>query len=83
MCILLFKNIQLSSSLIFLQQTGIKSYFLKGFVSNPIANLTFLDSIHNMDSETPFTALAPLVFKGKNYKLWAARMKAHLEANDL
>lgn len=29
-----------------------------------------------MDSKTP-------LFKGKNYKLWTARMKAHLEANDL
>ena len=36
-----------------------------------------------MDFETPFTTLAPPVFKGKNYKLWASRMKAHLEANDL
>ena len=36
-----------------------------------------------MDSKTPFTALVPPVFKCKNYKLWATRMKAHLEANDI
>nr|GLL41469.1 Retrovirus-related Pol polyprotein from transposon TNT 1-94 [Ipomoea trifida] len=36
-----------------------------------------------MDSETPFTALAPPVFKGENYQIWAARMEAYLEANDL
>nr|GMD66941.1 Retrovirus-related Pol polyprotein from transposon TNT 1-94 [Ipomoea batatas] len=36
-----------------------------------------------MDSETPFIALAPPVFKGENYQIWAARMEAYLEANDL
>ncbi|KAF2312879.1 hypothetical protein GH714_040937 [Hevea brasiliensis] len=36
-----------------------------------------------MDSETPFTALAPPVFNGDNYHVWAVRMEAHLEANDL
>ena len=36
-----------------------------------------------MDSETPYTALAPPVFDGDNYQIWAARMEAHLEANDL
>ena len=36
-----------------------------------------------MDSETPFTALAPPMFNGENYHIWAARMEAHLEANDL
>ena len=36
-----------------------------------------------MDSETPFTALAPPVFKGEGYHVWAARMETHMEANDL
>lgn len=36
-----------------------------------------------MDSETPFTALAPPVFDGENYLICAARMEAHLETNDL
>lgn len=36
-----------------------------------------------MDFGTPFTALAPPEFTGENYQLWAARMEAHLEANDL
>ena len=36
-----------------------------------------------MDSETPFTALAPPVFNGEGYHVWAARMEAHMEANDL
>ena len=36
-----------------------------------------------MDFETPYTALAPPVFDGDNYLIWAARMEAHLEANDL
>ncbi|KAF3621430.1 hypothetical protein FXO37_32796 [Capsicum annuum] len=33
--------------------------------------------------ETPFTVLAPPVFKGEGYHVWAARMEAHMEANDL
>ena len=38
----------------------------------------------SMDSsETPFTALAPPVFNGEGYLVWAARMEAHLEASDL
>ncbi|XP_060216273.1 uncharacterized protein LOC132643756 [Lycium barbarum] len=36
-----------------------------------------------MDSETPFIALAPPVFEGEGYQIWAARMEAHMEANDL
>ena len=36
-----------------------------------------------MDLEKPFTSLAPPVFNGENYQLWAARMEAHLESNDL
>ena len=36
-----------------------------------------------MDSETPYIALAPPMFNGENYHIWAARMEAHLEANDL
>ena len=36
-----------------------------------------------MDSETPYTTLTPPVFDGDNYHIWAARMEAHLEANDL
>ena len=35
-----------------------------------------------MDSEIPFTALAPPVFNGENFHIWAARMEAHLLAND-
>ena len=35
-----------------------------------------------MDSETPYTTTPP-VFDGDNYQIWAARMEAHLEANDL
>ncbi|KAK9113642.1 hypothetical protein Syun_020439 [Stephania yunnanensis] len=33
--------------------------------------------------EKPFTLLAPPVFDGEGYHIWAARMEAHLEANDL
>ena len=36
-----------------------------------------------MDSGTPFIALAPPVFSGEGYHVWAARIEAHLEANDL
>ena len=36
-----------------------------------------------MDYETPYTKLAPPVFDGDNYHIWAARMEAHLEANGL
>lgn len=37
----------------------------------------------SMDSKTPFTALATPVFNGEGYHIWAARMEAHLQANDL
>ncbi|XP_052198347.1 uncharacterized protein LOC127805636 [Diospyros lotus] len=36
-----------------------------------------------MESETPFTAIAPPVFDGTNYQMWAVKMEAYLEANDL
>ena len=36
-----------------------------------------------MDSKTPYTALAPPMFDGDNHEIWAAKMEAHLEANDL
>lgn len=36
-----------------------------------------------MQSEAPFTAIAPPVFQGTNYQIWAVRMKAFLDANDL
>ena len=44
---------------------------------------TLLQFIKLMDFETPYTSLAPPVFDGDNYQIWAARMEAHLEANDL
>lgn len=36
-----------------------------------------------MDSGKSYTALAPLMFDGDNYQIWAARMEAHLEVNNL
>nr|XP_048332975.1 uncharacterized protein LOC125423310 [Ziziphus jujuba var. spinosa] len=36
-----------------------------------------------MDSEVSFTAIAPPVFDGTNYQMWAVRMVAYLHANDL
>jgi len=36
-----------------------------------------------MNSETSYTTLAPPVFDGDNYQIWAVRMEAHLEVNDL
>ncbi|XP_015576935.2 uncharacterized protein LOC107261514 [Ricinus communis] len=36
-----------------------------------------------MDAETPFTALAPPVFDGEGYHVWAAKMEAHLKVNNL
>ncbi|KAF2294560.1 hypothetical protein GH714_012600 [Hevea brasiliensis] len=34
-------------------------------------------------AETPFNAIAPPVFNGENYQVWAIRMEAYLDANDL
>ncbi|KAF2288304.1 hypothetical protein GH714_005889 [Hevea brasiliensis] len=34
-------------------------------------------------AETPFNAIAPPVFNGENYPVWAIRMEAYLDANDL
>ena len=36
-----------------------------------------------MNTEMPFTAVAPPVFDGINYQVWAVRMEAYLDANDL
>ncbi|KAH9665621.1 hypothetical protein KPL70_020385 [Citrus sinensis] len=35
-----------------------------------------------MNSENPFTVIAPPVFDGTNYQAWAVRMEAYLDAND-
>ena len=39
-------------------------------------------NLSRMNSKSPFTAIAPLVFDGINYQAWAVRMKAYLDAND-
>ena len=36
-----------------------------------------------MTSETPFTTVAPPVFDREHYHIWAVKMKAYLDANDL
>ncbi|GAB2276957.1 hypothetical protein Dimus_039215 [Dionaea muscipula] len=36
-----------------------------------------------MNSENSFTAIAPPVFDGTNYQVWAVRMEVYLDANDL
>ena len=36
-----------------------------------------------MNSEMPFTVVVPPVFDGINYQVWAVRMEAYLDANDL
>ena len=36
-----------------------------------------------MNYEASFTAIASLVFDGTNYQVWAVRMEAYLDANDL
>ena len=36
-----------------------------------------------MNSETSLSSIAPPVFDGENYQLWAVRMDAYLEALDL
>lgn len=36
-----------------------------------------------METETSFSQLAPPVFDGENYQLWAVRMETYLEALDL
>ncbi|GMP99422.1 hypothetical protein CsSME_00046893 [Camellia sinensis var. sinensis] len=36
-----------------------------------------------MNSENSFTAITPPVFDGTNYQVWAVRMEAYLDANDL
>jgi len=36
-----------------------------------------------MESESNFSAMAPPVFDGKNYPMWAIRMDTYLEALDL
>ncbi|KAH9678769.1 hypothetical protein KPL71_025858 [Citrus sinensis] len=36
-----------------------------------------------MEAEASFSAIAPMVFDGNNYQLWAVRMETYLEALDL
>ncbi|XP_052182060.1 uncharacterized protein LOC127794845 [Diospyros lotus] len=36
-----------------------------------------------MDSDSPFTVVAPPVFDGENYQVWAVRIKAYLDSSDL
>uniref|UniRef100_M1A8F6 Phenylalanine ammonia-lyase n=1 Tax=Solanum tuberosum TaxID=4113 RepID=M1A8F6_SOLTU len=36
-----------------------------------------------MDSENSFSRMAPPIFDGENYQLWAVRMETYLEALDL
>ena len=36
-----------------------------------------------METETSFSQVAPPVFDGENYDLWAVRMESYLEALDL
>lgn len=36
-----------------------------------------------MNSEASFTAIAPPVFDEINYQVWAVRMEAYLDTNDL
>ncbi|KAF2320970.1 hypothetical protein GH714_032279 [Hevea brasiliensis] len=36
-----------------------------------------------MDGETSFSTIAPPVFDGENYQIWAARMEAYMDACDL
>ncbi|XP_073138739.1 uncharacterized protein [Henckelia pumila] len=36
-----------------------------------------------MNSENSFTTIPPHVFDGTNYQVWAVRMEAYLDANDL
>jgi hypothetical protein len=36
-----------------------------------------------MEAETSFSSIAPPVFNGDNYQIWAVRMETYLEALDL
>ena len=36
-----------------------------------------------MEGDSSFSAMAPPVFNGENYQIWAVRMEAYLEALDL
>ena len=36
-----------------------------------------------MESESSFSSIAPSIFDGDNYHMWAVRMEAYLEAMDL
>ena len=36
-----------------------------------------------MNPEIPFIAIAPPVFMGENYQVWADKIEAYLDANDL
>jgi len=51
-------------------------------------NTTFkyFSSKHNtssMNLKIPFTTVAPPIFDGINYQVWAVRIEAYLDVNDL
>ena len=58
-------------SLQYKQQIGIRNDFLEGLVRlrEPKHNIS------NMNSEMPFTAVAPPVFDGINYQVWLLEWK--------
>jgi len=36
-----------------------------------------------MEADSSFSTIAPPIFNGDNYQMWAVRMEAYLEALDL
>ena len=50
-------------------------------MSEPIHH--HLQTISKMTLEASLNALAPLVFDGINYQVWAGRMEAYLDASDM
>ncbi|XP_047268081.1 uncharacterized protein LOC124898481 [Capsicum annuum] len=51
--------------------------------SSPETNTFSVSCLCSVSKKTPFTALAPPVFKGEGYHVMSARMEKHMEANDL
>ena len=85
MCDVLHIKIILFSQLFFFLLTN---WYQSPLLEGPLTEkkkiiLQILLSSSMNSSKTPFTVLAPLIFNGEGYLVWAARMEAHLEVSDL
>jgi len=48
-----------------------------------LLTIGIIEQSERMEGDSSFSAIAPPVFSGENYQMWAAQMEPYLEALDL